>query len=168
MASTDGGHGPPGAADPPRGETGGTTATPTYGSAAYGFEQTFDGDGLYALRSAVAAHGSHLGLSEARVADLVLVAHELASNAVRHGRATSVSPARIELWREDHTLLCRVSDGGPGIADPEAVGMAEVPLSASSGRGLWIIRQVVDDLEIRTDPSGTVITAALHVESTVS
>ena len=164
MASTDGGHGSPSASDPSHGETGGTTATPTYGSGAYGFEQTFDGDGLYALRSAVAAHGSHLGLSEARVADLVLVAHELASNAVRHGRATSVSPARIELWRENHTLLCRVSDGGPGIDDPDSVGLEEIPLSASSGRGLWIIRQVVDDLEIRTDGTGTMITAVLHIQ----
>ena len=164
MASTDGGHGSPSASDPSHGETGGTTATPTYGSGAYGFEQTFDGDGLYALRSAVAAHGSHLGLSEARVADLVLVAHELASNAVRHGRATSVSPARIELWRENHTLLCRVSDGGPGIAEPDEAGVAEVPLSASTGRGLWIIRQVVDALEIRSNETGTVITAEMHMQ----
>ncbi len=163
MAITDGGHGSPNA-DPPHGETGGATATPTYGSPTNGFDQTFDGDGLYALRSAVAAHGSDLGLDDARVADLVLVAHELASNAVRHGRATTVAPARIELWRDDHILLCRVSDGGPGIADPDEVGMAEVPLTASSGRGLWIIRQVVDGLDIRTNASGTVITAALRVE----
>jgi anti-sigma regulatory factor (Ser/Thr protein kinase) len=167
MASTEGGYGPPGAADPPRGETGGATATPAYGSPTFGFEQTFDEDSLYALRSAVAAHATDFGLGEAKVADLVLVAHELASNAVRHGRATSLVPARIELWREDHSLLCRVSDAGPGIAEPDVVGTVEVPLSASSGRGLWIIRQVVDALEIRTGATGTVITAALGISSSV-
>ena len=39
------------------------------------------------LRAAVAAHGSQAGLSDGRTRDLVLAVHELAANAVRHGRA---------------------------------------------------------------------------------
>ena len=48
-------------------------------------DQAFDNDSLYALREAVAAHGSQAGLAEGRVGNLVLAVHELASNAVRHG-----------------------------------------------------------------------------------
>ena len=48
-------------------------------------DQAFDSDSLYALRAAVAAHGSQAGLSDGRTRDLVLAVHELAANAVRHG-----------------------------------------------------------------------------------
>src|SRR5262249_60052438 len=55
-------------------------------------DQLFDSEGLYGLRSAVAAHGSAFGLSEPSVSDLVLVAHELATNAVRHGGGAPAPP----------------------------------------------------------------------------
>src|SRR2546423_14813927 len=48
-------------------------------------DQAFDSDSLYALRSAVAAHGSQAGLSEGRGGDLILVGPELAANAVPPG-----------------------------------------------------------------------------------
>ena len=120
---------------PARADQAWTDLAGTGGAAVNGFDQTFDGDSLYALRSAVAAHATHLGLTEARVADLVLVAHELASNAVRHGGATTAAPGRIELWREDRTLLCRVSDSGPGIADPHARRLDDVPLAPAAAAG---------------------------------
>ena len=165
MASTERDGRPGHAAEPadrPRADP--AAADGAAGTTTYGFDQTFDEESLYALRSAVAAHGTDLGLTEARVADLVLVAHELAANAVRHGGATSATPGRITLWREDHALLCRVSDGGPGIVDPERAGLVDVPLAASNGRGLWIIRQVVDRLDIDSGGSGTTITAEIHLD----
>ena len=57
-------------------------------------DQAFDGDSLYALRAAVAAHGSQAGLSEGQTRDLVLAVHELAANAVRHG----AGQGRLRLW----------------------------------------------------------------------
>src|SRR2546430_16368131 len=71
-------------------------------------EQAFDGDSLYALRAAVAAHGSRAGLSEGRTRDLVLAVHELAANAVRHG----AGQGRLRLWATPEGGRCEVADDG--------------------------------------------------------
>lgn len=116
---------------------------------------TFRADDLIRLRSAVAAYAAELGAG-LKVDDVVLVAHELASNAVRHGGGSG----RLRLWRDDYRLLCRVSDSGPGLADAAGAG-AEMPSARiPGGRGLWIARRLAA-VRIDTGPKGTVITAAI-------
>jgi anti-sigma regulatory factor (Ser/Thr protein kinase) len=122
-------------------------------------DQTFDRNGLYALRSAVAAHATELGLNGRRVADLVLIANELASNAIRHGG----SRGRLRLWRDHKAVHCQVSDRGPGLVDPEHAGTTQAAIAASGGRGLWIIRQLCDHLDISSDSGGATLTATLNV-----
>jgi len=118
-------------------------------------DQAFDAGGLPALRSAVAAYAAELGAGR-RVDDVVLIAHELASNAVRHGGGLG----RLRLWRDDFRLLCRVSDSGPGLADGATAG-AELPAPQTpGGRGLWIARRLAA-VRIDTGRTGTVITAAV-------
>ena len=123
-------------------------------------EQMFHSDSLFALRSAVAAHGAELGLSGHRLGDLVLVAHELAANAVRHGGATEGAPARLRLWRTATGVVCEVTDQGPGLTDLSA-GVAAVTAAATNGRGLWITRQIAQDVTIATGPGGTVVTVTI-------
>ena len=118
-------------------------------------DQTFDAGNLLPLRCAVAAYAAELGAG-ARVDDLVLIAHELASNAVRHGGGRG----RLRLWRDDYRVVCRVSDGGPGITQAADAG-AELPGPRSEGgRGLWIARRLAA-VRIDTGPEGTTITAAV-------
>jgi anti-sigma regulatory factor (Ser/Thr protein kinase) len=138
------------------------TTAPLPGAGANGvaLDQSFTSENLYALRSAVAAHGSELGLSGGVLADLVLVAHELAANAVRHGGASATAPARLRLWREDGAVVCEVTDDGPGLPDP-SVGTAPVAVQASSGRGIWIARQVAQAVTITTGAGGTTVTVTL-------
>jgi anti-sigma regulatory factor (Ser/Thr protein kinase) len=125
-------------------------------------DQLFDGESLYALRSAVAAHAADLDLAEQGVADLVLVAHELATNAVRHGGATPSRPARLRLWTSGGLIVCEVRDPGPGPADPATVGLSRVESAASNGRGLWIVRQLAQRLDITSDSDGTTVTAVVQ------
>lgn len=127
-------------------------------------DQRFDTSGLFTLRSAVAAHGSELGLTPHRVADLVLAAQELAANAVRHGGAVAAAPARLCLWREDNRVVCRVSDAGPGMADPDGAGTQRADIGASAGRGLWIVRQLVDTVDIVSGPGGVTVTVTLGLD----
>src|SRR5947208_3521014 len=87
-------------------------------------DQLFDVESLYALRSAVAAHGADLGLTEQTLSDLVLIAHELATNAIRHGGVTAASPGRLRLWATDGAVVCQVHDVGPGLADAAGAGTA--------------------------------------------
>lgn len=119
------------------------------------FDLIVGGAELVSLRSAVAECADELGAGS-RVDDVVLVAHELASNVVRHGGGSG----RLRLWREDHRIVCRVSDAGPGLADVGSAG-AELPSpQVPGGRGLWIARKLAD-LRIETSPAGTVVTASM-------
>jgi anti-sigma regulatory factor (Ser/Thr protein kinase) len=125
-------------------------------------DDTFTSDHLSALRAAVARHAAELGLSTRQVEDLVIVAHELASNAVRHAGVTSGAPGRLRLWLDGDVVVCQVSDGGPGLTNPHQAGVRSVATTASSGRGLWIARQMAEHLDISTGPQGTTVTATLR------
>lgn len=118
-------------------------------------EQSFDEDSLYRVRSAVAAHVSTV--TDGSIVDImVLIAHELASNSVRHGGGRG----RIRLWAADGALHCEVSDGGAGLADPALAGHALPAPTLAGGRGLWIARQL-SELSIATSVAGTTSTATV-------
>jgi anti-sigma regulatory factor (Ser/Thr protein kinase) len=120
-------------------------------------DQPFDAEALFTLRSAVAAHASEMGAGPA-LADTILVAHELSTNAVRHGGGSG----RLRLWRSGEHLYCEVTDQGPGLSDPEHAGTRRPSPSIPGGRGLWIARQMAD-VQIETTPAGTRITAAIPI-----
>src|SRR5213592_1748872 len=104
-------------------------------------DQAFDSDSLYALRAAVAAHGSQAGLSEGRTRDLVLAVHELAANAVRHG----AGQGRLRLWAMPEGVRCEVSDDGAEGTGEESAEAADAALwHAEPGHGLWLVRQIAD------------------------
>jgi anti-anti-sigma factor len=123
-------------------------------------DQAFDGDSLYALRAAVAAHGLQAGLAEGRVGDLVLAVHELAANAVCHGAGRG----RLRLWYSGGTLRCEVTDGGaPHAAGPDSEATAasgSARWNIEPGHGLWMVRQVADQTSLRDSPSGTMATVS--------
>jgi anti-sigma regulatory factor (Ser/Thr protein kinase) len=121
-------------------------------------DQPFDADGLYSLRAALAAHASRLGAPSVVLERLLIVAGELATNAVRHGGGSG----RLRLWRAGTELRCQISDEGPGIAEP-AVGHQPPGPMATSGRGMWICRQLCEELIIDSDGRGTAVTAVLRL-----
>jgi anti-sigma regulatory factor (Ser/Thr protein kinase) len=125
----------------------------------YGVEQPFDSDSLVALRSTVAAHSDVLGLEEAQVGDLVLVVHELATNAVRHGGGSG----RLRMWTSDGAVFCEVSDVGSGFSYRPPDEHRVPPLGATGGRGLWIVAQLVEQLNVLTGPEGTSATVAMRL-----
>jgi anti-sigma regulatory factor (Ser/Thr protein kinase) len=131
----------------------------TSGRVPDGLEQRFDASSLVSLRSTVAAHGSSLGLPAGRLNELVLVAHEMATNAVRHGGGSG----RLRMWRVDGSLFCEVTDDGDGFlfARPEH----RPDLNAPGGRGLWIIARMVDELRVDSDESGTTMRVELRLTS---
>jgi anti-sigma regulatory factor (Ser/Thr protein kinase) len=126
-------------------------------------DQSFTAEGLYSLRAAVAAHASSLGAEPVVVEQLLIVASELATNAVRHGGGAG----RLRLWRtraHDQTqLYLQISDHGSGFADP-AAGTRPPDQMATDGRGMWICRQLVDDLRIVTGPAGSTVTVMVSLD----
>ena len=137
-------------------------------------DQEFDSGTLYALRAAVQAHASQAGLSEERVGEVVLAIHELAANAIAHG----AGHGRLRMWERADALSCEVvdtgpvgaagpsgpSDSSPGPSDrPSGPSEAADPWPAAAGHGLWLVRQVADQLDVRSGSRGTraVVTFAL-------
>jgi anti-sigma regulatory factor (Ser/Thr protein kinase) len=110
--------------------------------------------GLAALREQVTRKGHECGLANQRINDLVLIANELTSNVVRHGGGTG----SMRLWHDDASVYCQVTDSGSGMADPLGVGRQPSRPDAVTGRGLWMIRQLADEVRIDSGPTGTTVT----------
>lgn len=99
----------------------------------------------HALREWLGGAGSH--------DDLLLVASELASNAVRAGATWF----RLRAWREDGRLALEVADDGPGFDAPLPSTEQLPPLDAENGRGLFLVRMLVDRCTIFTSDTGTIV-----------
>ena len=114
------------------------------------FAYSGSGD-LKRLRELTGDRAEREGLPRARVADIVLAVHELATNTLRYTRGGG----EVRIWREDATLLVEVADGGH-IADPLA-GRDLPPPDALGGRGLYLVNQFCDLVQLRSSPEGSVI-----------
>ena len=138
-------------------DPGQSQAPPRVGAAV--LDQAFDGDSLYALRAAVAAHAAEAGLQRQRVYDVVAAAHELAANAVRHGGGRG----RLRLWADGRSLNCQVSDDGP--ADQDATRSDPSAWPREHGHGLWIIDKVANTVALHRDSARTTVTVTFIISS---
>ena len=103
------------------------------------------------VRSDVRAHAISAGLNAEATNDLVLAVHEIAVNAVQHGRGER----ELRIWEQDKALVCEVRDAGR-IADP-MVGRHLPRFDAERGRGLWMANQLCDLVQVRSGPGGTTV-----------
>jgi anti-sigma regulatory factor (Ser/Thr protein kinase) len=111
---------------------------------------------LAAVRAVVYRYARQAGLPESRAIDLVLAVSEVAANTVRHAK----SPGSLKIWYDTEEIVCQIQDEGT-ITDPLA-GRRQPSLEAMGGHGLWIVNQVCDEVEIRSDETGTTI--RLHMD----
>ena len=123
-------------------------------------ELAFDGNGeaLVELRRTIAAWAMANTLQRERTEELVLAVDELASNSVRHGGGTGI----LRWWREDEELLCEVHDRG-WIQTP-LVGRELPGIDAASGRGVWLVNQLCDLVQIRSTPGGSVVRVRMSLD----
>jgi anti-sigma regulatory factor (Ser/Thr protein kinase) len=122
-------------------------------------ELEFESGDLSLVRSVVRRQLERVELPRARGHGLLLATNEAASNSVVHGGS---SGGRLRVWQIGEGIVCEISDRGR-IADPLA-GRSRPTLSADSGRGMWLMNQLCDLVEIRSDENGT--TTRLHVGDT--
>lgn len=108
------------------------------------------------LRGFVRQRATTAGLSPARVGDLVLAANEVASNSLMYGGGD----ARVRMWRSG-TVVCEVRDKGV-MRDP-LVGRRRPGLDEHDTRGMWIVNQLCDLVQIRSSSDGTIV--RLHMRS---
>jgi anti-sigma regulatory factor (Ser/Thr protein kinase) len=113
---------------------------------------------LAGLRDFVARTAEHEGVDQERIGDLVLAVDELATNSLRYARGGGV----LRTWRENGALLVEVADDGH-IADPLA-GRDCPGASEMSGRGLYLVNQVCDLVQLRSSPDGSVVRVHMHLD----
>jgi anti-sigma regulatory factor (Ser/Thr protein kinase) len=109
------------------------------------------------LRHAVSDLALRAGLDETRVGDFALVISELATNTVRHGGGRGI--ARV--WQEGGAVLCEVHD--EGRLDEPLVGRDRPSPTQLGGRGLWLVNQVADLVQIRSNETGSIIRARMEI-----
>ena len=122
-------------------------APPPAGTATLSFGHTPLGD----LRKLVSRLGTAAGLSRSKVEDLVLAVNELATNSQRHAGGEG----RLRVWEDGGEVVAEVSDRGH-IRDP-LVGRHLPPADGEGGRGIWLVNQLCDFVELRSSPAGTIV-----------
>jgi anti-sigma regulatory factor (Ser/Thr protein kinase) len=120
-------------------------------------ELPFRGEDLTPLRTSVRGWAAGSPVDAERAEQLVLAVNELATNSVRHGGGGGV----LLMWKEGETLICEVRDSGR-IEEP-LIGRSRPSPDRPSGRGLWLVNQVCDLVQIRSDGSGSVV--RIHLNS---
>ena len=92
----------------------------------------------------------------------VLLLSEAATNAMKHGNGFDPQKkVRIELTRADHEIRIMVCDEGGGF-DPGASAdpLDQSNLMSTSGRGLFLIREMADRVSFDDDGRCVIITVA--------
>jgi anti-anti-sigma factor len=119
-------------------------------------DQPVDGNSLYQLRASVAAHAHQAGLPRRRADDLVIAAHELAANVVRHGSGSG----RLRIWRHDQMLHCQVTDDGHAKPAESTAPTWRI----EPGHGLWLVRQLADSFSLHPGRSGSAATVSFALD----
>jgi anti-sigma regulatory factor (Ser/Thr protein kinase) len=106
---------------------------------------------LHELRALVSREAAAAALGEVRAENVCLAVNELASNSVRHGGGGG----ELRIWSEDGVFVCEVSDRGR--IEDTLVGRLHPSPDQQSGRGLWLVNQLCDLVQIRSTAAGTVV-----------
>jgi anti-sigma regulatory factor (Ser/Thr protein kinase) len=115
-------------------------------------ELTFDDcEQLSDVRAFIAARAIETGLTRQRTSDLLLAANEVATNSLVHGAGAGT----VALWKSEGSVICELRDAGR-IEDPLAGRRLPGP-AARSSRGLWLVNQVCDLVQIRSTPEGNLV-----------
>jgi anti-sigma regulatory factor (Ser/Thr protein kinase) len=109
---------------------------------------------LVSVRHEAARYARATGFGS-RADDVELVVDELTTNSLRYGRTGGT----LRMWPAAGLLVCEVADGGT-ITDP-LVGRRRPRRGQLGGRGLWMVNQMCDLVQIRSSPGRAVVRAHL-------
>jgi len=107
---------------------------------------------LTELRTELMRLSARAGLDAERSERFVLAVHEAVANAIEHAGGKG----EVAVIKDDQErLIAEVTDAGPGI--PCSVTVTLPPLNATGGRGLWLVQELTDHVQVRTGESGTTV-----------
>lgn len=104
------------------------------------------------VRRFVEVRARAAGLTPRRVADLVIAVSELAANTLAHTEGAGT----VKVWTTAEEIICEVHDSG-NLTDRHVGETRPAPDEPGGRRGLWVVRQVCDLVEISNGAPGVVI-----------
>ena len=127
-------------------------------------------DSVAEIERAVEAMAVRLGFDEDTASNIAMVTREAAINACKHGNGfASDKQVHVTLDCTTDTLTICISDQGDGL-DPEHLPDPLDPtnLMRSSGRGVFLMRAIMDEVHFRQLQPGTQVTLIKrkHLEAT--
>jgi anti-sigma regulatory factor (Ser/Thr protein kinase) len=132
-------------------------------------DREFQAATLSPLREAVLAAASAAGLSHDRSIDVMLAAHEVAANVVRHGSGSG----RLRMRVTARALSCQVSEartaalaglaGQHQAGDPADDAPAPAAWPVEHGHGLWLVRRTADQVQLTAGPAGSVVSMTFNL-----
>ncbi len=105
------------------------------------------------------------GFDEDQVMQISMAVREAAVNAVLHGNAYDPEKkVKLDFERTASDLVITIRDQGKGL-DPAKIPdpLAPENLLKTSGRGIFLIRSFMDEVQIRPSQTGTEIKLVKHV-----
>ncbi len=111
------------------------------------------------VRDAAGDWAEEAGLPLSRRTDWLLAVNEATGNSVRHGGGQGT----LRLWRTAHTVVAETQDRGR-LTDPLVGRRRPDPLSTAGGRGVWMMHQLCDLVEIRSLPSALIVRMHLALD----
>ena len=121
-------------------------------------------EGVATLEEAAEALALRASFDEDEASSIAMATREAAINAAKHGNGfDSGKPVSAILERSEGTVRILVSDQGAGL-DPDALPDPLDPanLLRPSGRGVFLIRAIMDEVHFRKFSPGTEITLIKH------
>jgi serine/threonine-protein kinase RsbW len=129
--------------------TAATECTGTPGT--FRWELRADPELLSELRLQLRRYLAGTGVPDDVAADVILSLHEAAKNALH---ADGGQPVEVLVWREGNLLRARVRDHGAGFQ--MAADNRCPPAWQTHGRGLYLIRSLMDSVEVDCSDGVTV------------
>ena len=98
----------------------------------------------------------HQPVDQEEVADLLLIASELCSNAVRHA-TDRPGAAALRAWADGDSIVVEAEDDGAFPVKPVDAAIECPPVDAEQGRGLYLIDALADEVATRVEDGRTVV-----------
>lgn len=117
-------------------------------------------------RRAIAEYLAEIGATREHIDDVILALDEACANVIRHAFPDDGDDATFRLIAEitDDEVSMSVEDDGVGF-EPDTVDLRDND-SATSGRGLHIIRQLMTSVEVRS-PTESGAGTRLHMQKSL-
>ncbi len=128
----------------------------------YTLESTLDS--VNTAEQAAEKMAAKAGFSEEEINKISMAVREAAVNAVLHGNAYDPNKkVTVSYENTENSLVIKVSDQGEGL-DPKDIPdpLAPENLLKQSGRGIFLMRAFMDDVQIRNLDPGTEFTLIKH------